>query len=267
MHLGAKTGFDGPVAPLMLKREMCETDENLARNIERTLSRPYVRFNEFMDSQSGPVSVCGSGPSFARTYPNLIGDVMACNGSHDYLIERGITPKYCMVMDAAPYIDDFITPNDRVLYFLASRCHENIYSKLEKNKVVTWHCKGEDCIDEILARRGIMEPMVHGGSGAAIRALFIVIAMGYKEVHIHGADSSYEDDLHHVGKVLAPETTLEVWSGKWFKTTAWMAGQVEDFRDCALKLRDLGVTIIVHGEGLLPSMAHALGLEVRPSIT
>lgn len=267
MFLGALTAQDGPVAPLQLKREMCETDANLRFNILRTLSNTYVRFNEFLNTQDGPVSVCGSGPSFSRTYTKLAGDVIACNGAHDYLIERGVVPRFCMVMDAAPFIGDFITPHDEVLYMVASRCHKKLFKHLKRNKVVVWHCKGDECLDALLEKRRIMEPMIHGGSGAATRALFMAIAMGYKEVHLHGADSSFEEE-HHVGKTLVPESVIEVWAGKWFKTTAWMAGQVEDFRDFALQLQKVsGARVIVHGDGLLPEMAKAIGIEVINSTT
>ncbi len=263
MQFGAKTSEGEFVAPLKLRREVCETSDNLERNIDRTLSMPRVRFNEFVASQDGPVSICGSGPSFSRTYKHVEGDVIACNGAHDFLIERGIVPRFCLLMDASPVMEAFITPHPDVVYMVASRCHESLFKRLEGCKVVVWHCNGDECIERKLIEKKIMEPTVNGGSAAVGRAIFMAFAMGYRDIHIHGADSSYEDGMHHVGKTLVPEQAIEIWAGRWFTSTAWMAGQVEDFRDSALTLRDLGARFVVHGNGLLPEMAAALGLEVR----
>jgi hypothetical protein len=260
MFLGAPLGGD-LIAPLKLVRDVCEIPENIEKNIELTLSKPYVPFNAFVASQGGPVSIVGSGPSLARTYKDLVGDVIACNGAHDYLIERGIVPRFGMFFDASQLMGQFITPHEDVVYLIASRCHESVFKALEGYKVVVWHCAGDECIDRLLIKNKVFEPTVNGGSAAVVRTVFMAFAMGYRELHLHGADSSYEEDLHHVGKTLVPEVTKDIWNGRWFKSTGWMAGQVEDFRDSALTLKDLGAHFIVHGTGLLPSMAKALCLE------
>lgn len=263
MFMGTPISNEGGIQPLKLVRSICETPENVRFNVERTLSAPYVRFNEFLGTQVGPVSIVGSGPSLARHYQELTGDVVACNGAHDYLIERGIVPRFCMIFDASPVMKDFITPHKDVIYLIASRCHEALFKHLEGCKIVVWHCKGDDCIDELLEERKIYEPMIHGGSAAVMRAVFLVIGMGFKDLHLFGADSSFEDDQHHIGKTLVPENMIEVWNGRWFKSTGWMAGQVEDFRDTALILRDKsGIDFTIHGSGLFSSMARALGFTV-----
>jgi hypothetical protein len=257
-------GVGDAIVPLKLIRDVCHTPEEVERNIEQTLRRGYFRFNGLMDSQSGPVSIVGAGPSLARHYGSLVGDVIACNTAHDYLIKRGVVPRFAMIFDAHPVMADCVTPHPDVVYLIASRCHEAVFEKLKDNKVVVWHCKGDHCIDALLEKHELMEPMIHGGSAAVLRALFIARAMGWRDAHLFGVDSSYEEsDSHIEGRELVPERALEIWAGRWFKSTAWMAGQVEDFRDMAPMLRDQeGMQITVHGEGLLPCVAKAMGFPV-----
>lgn len=262
--LGYQTEADAPVVPLKLVMEICETPENVCRNIQATLGREYVRFNEYLDSQSGTVSICGFGPSFAETYKNLEGDVIACNGAHDYLISHGIVPKFAMFYDAAECIADFIVPHSGVIYLIGSRCHESVFKKLEGFRVVVWHVKGDQCVDELLAKADLMEPMIHGGSAAVTRAMFVAHALGYRELHLHGADSSYTGEFTHVKKSIVHEDSLDIFAiGKWFKSTPWMAGQVEDLKLLGPQLQSIGAKLIVHGTGLFQHVAKAMGIEVR----
>lgn len=255
---------------LQLVRSMCETPENVLRNVERTLSVPYERFNEHLGSQKGrTVSICGSGPSFATEYRHTVGDILACNGAHDYLLERGIIPKYALFMDAAEFMDGFIKlPHPDVTYLVASRCHESVFKRLEGCKVVVWHCMGDPGLIDFLEQRSVNEPAVHGGSAAVTRAMIIAYALGYEDWHVFGCDSSYDGDTHHVGDTLVEEKMIDTCpviggvGGKWFKSTAWMAGQVEDFIDMVPQMHTRGVKITVHGTGLLPEMAKAMGLTV-----
>jgi uncharacterized Rossmann fold enzyme len=263
--LGYKRGgADSAIVPLELNIELCVTNDNLKKNLGVTLSRPYVRFNEFVNTESGKVSICGFGPSLVNTYAGITGDIAACNGAHNYLIERGIIPKFGVFFDADERMEQFVTPHKGVTYLVASRCHQSVFDKLEGHKVIVWHVKGDNgIIDEMLEERGIMEPMVHGGTAGVTRTMFLMHAMGYRELHLHGADSSYEGEHTHVKKSIVPETSIEVWAaGKWFKTTPWLCGQVEDIKILAPAMKEIGARLIVHGSGLFPHIAKVIGLEV-----
>lgn len=249
--------------------DVCATPEAIRENIAATLRRPYQGFMELVESREGEIAICGFGPSLVNTCERITQDVMACNGAHDYLISRGIVPTFGMFFDADRVIADFITPHPDVCYLVASRCHPAVFEKLQGYKVIVWHCKGDACIDGMLAEANRMEPMVHGGSAAVTRALFLVQVLGYSTIHIHGADSSYEGETTHVKKSLVREEPLSVFvhtddgTGKWFKTTPQLAAQVEDWKLLAPQLDLLGARYVVHGHGLLPHIAGVLGYEVR----
>lgn len=246
--------------------EICETPENVLRNLHSCLSKPYTRLNEYLGSQKGVVSIVGSGPSLHDTYRDLVGDVIACNASLSFLLGKGVVPKYAMFFDAAEIMEQFVVCHPEVTYLVASRCHPKVFEKLEGHNVIVWHVKcGEDSnepIDELLDEYVKPEPMVHGGSAAVTRTMLLAHAMGWTEQHLFGADSSYQD-LTHVKQSIVEEKPLDVWvEGQWFKTTPWLAGQVEDFKLLAPELRKWGIRLVVHGDGMLPHVARVMGFEV-----
>jgi len=267
--MGYKPAADAPLVPLSLNMEGCETEEKLSLNIASALARRYVRFNEYVCSQSGRINVCGFGPSLTNTYKSIRGDVLACNGAHDYLIDNGIVPKWTMFMDAAEVITKMVTPHKDVTYFVASRCHPALFEHLRGFNVVVWHCAGDAKALELLAStytQALMEPLVNGGTACVTRGMVLVRAMGYEEIHLYGADSSYEGEFTHVKKSLVQETELQVFAeGRWFKTTPWLAGQVEDIKILFPELIAGGARFLIHGDGLLPHVAKAIGYETTVS--
>jgi hypothetical protein len=247
--------------------DVCETPENIARNIEATLKRGYTRFNEFLYSQTGTVSICGFAESLKWTYTRLEGDVMACNRAHDWLIAHGVVPKWTLFMDAAEVIADMVTPRHDVTYLVASRCHPALFEKLEGYKVVVWHCAGDEAALRLLSEaftQEAMEPLVNGGTATVTRAMVLAVPMGYSDIHIFGADSSFRGEHTHLLKSLVPEEAIEVMvDHKHFKTTGWMCGQVEDIKILCPDLAKEGVRITFHGDGLMQHVAKTLGFDVR----
>lgn len=259
-------GLDTPLLPVTFSQEICETPENVRKNIEATLKRGYTPFNDML--RSTKVSIVGSGPSLKRTLKSVCGDVFACNAAHDFLVSNGIVPRYGMLWDADKVVTKFVTPRADVTYLLASRCHPDVFKQFEGFKTVVWHAGGDKHVEECIEESGRFEPFINGGSAAVTRSLFMCYAMGYSEMHLFGADSSCEEEETHIRKSVVPEKLMDIYChGKWFKTTAWLAVQAEDFKLLAPSLRGAGVKIVVHGDGLIPHIASALEFEVHPSTT
>jgi hypothetical protein len=258
-------GVNGPLLPVSFMQEICETQDNLRANIAACLKRDYTPFTEYLSGAHKRVaSLCGSGPSIADTLPQITGDVFACNAAHDYLLSNGVKPRYAMLFDAAQMIVKFIEkPQDGVTYLIASRCHPDVIDHFQGSDCVIWHADGDGCTHEELEKADRPEPVINGGTAAVTRGLFVLYAMGYRTIHVHGADSSFRNGETHIRKSLADEQTLRVFCyGRWFETAPWMAVQIEDFKLIAPALRDAGVRIVVHGTGLLPFVAGILGFEV-----
>lgn len=281
MHEGAEQ----PWMPLKLDMQLANTSEQIDANIEASLRRKYIPLTELLGKESGTVSIVGSGPSLKDTWKDIKGDVIACNASNQFLLERGIVPKYVMIFDADILAEEFVTtPHKDVTYLIASRCHPKLFEHLEGYRVVVWHAKGDLNIEKILEKRQRMEPMVGGGSAAVTRTMFLSHPLGYRTMHLYGADSSYnnaetkkrydrevieKDDLKgsadhsHIRRSTTVEKFLSIMvNGRVFHTTPWMAAQAEDFKVLVPSLQRLGMKIVVHGDGLIPHLARAMHLDV-----
>ena len=206
----------------------------------------------------------GAGPSLSSTYQDLVGDVIACNSAHDFLIGKGIIPKYAMIWDAHPIMEKIITPHKDVHYLIASRCHPSVFERFKDFNVTVWHAMaGDSEVEKLLSKHGRMEAMVAGGSSSVTRATYLAGAMGYtKEMHLFGIDSCCAAGETHVNgsAITQKQMNLRV-CGKWFTVAPWMAMQAGDFKILAPILKNMGHRIVVHGTGLIPYVATFMDVE------
>lgn len=259
-------GPSSPWVKLFIEGHLANTDDEIDLNIESVLSSDYIPFNTLLDAESGAVAIVGSGPSLKDNWERLKtfnGDLIACNAALEFLLERGIVPKYAMCFDADNLANEFAVPKKGVTYLLASRCTPTMFDRLKDCNVVVWHAAGDSNISELLTKYNKMEPMVAGGGTATTRALGIAVALGYKKLHMWGTDSSFSEGNTHIRQSTTKEKTIEIMCNKKaFITAPWMAKQAEDFKIIAPQLRMAGIRIIVHGYGLIPHIAEGLGFEV-----
>ena len=266
------TGGDNPLVPLLLHMEGCATEEEMNGNVQATLDRGYTRLNEYLDAYEGTISIVGAAPSIQETYTELKGDILACNSALGFLLEKGIVPKFQMLWDASPLVEGFAIPHKEITYFVAARCHPSVFEKLKNCKVVVWFAGGDHNITQFLQSKNINEPMVNGGSAAVTRSLYLACALGYRDFHVFGADSSYSDDgKTHVNGSVVPEKDMKIWVGnhsgnKSFRTTPEWCAQVEEFKAIYPHFHNhLGANITVYGDGLLPHVARILETHKVPS--
>lgn len=256
------TSASKEIQPLVLQGVNNTSDDVIAGNLAATFARGYTAMQEVKDYQ-GPVSVVGAGPSLSWTYTDLVGDVIACNSAHDFLIGKGVIPKYAMVWDAHPVMERILTPHKDVTYLIASRCHPSVFEKLKDYKVLVWHALGGDGIEQYLIDRNRLEPMVAGGSASAMRGVYLAGALGYtKEMHLFGIDSCYSEGKTHVNESIVAQNKIQLRvCGKWFTVAPWMAMQAGDAKVIFPDLQKMGVRLVVHGRGLLPYCSTFLGVE------
>lgn len=263
--LGVTAAGVETLLPLLLRYECCVVSEEVERNVKATLATDYAPLTPLLSETGiGSCSIVGSGPSLHGSWPHMKGDVFACNAAHDFLIGKGVKPKYAMLWDAHPVVATMFAPTRDVTYLVASRCHRDVFGKLEGHDVRVWHAQAdEEPTRGLLEAMGRMEPLVLGGSAAVTRCMYLATAMGYRELHLFGVDGSFDKGETHVRKSAVEEKPMRVYlDGEWFDTTAWLCGQAEDFKLIGPILRNLGVELIVHGTGLIPKIARNLGFPV-----
>jgi hypothetical protein len=252
--------------PLTLHSSLANTVEDISANIESALKRDYIPFNEFYGKKSGAVAIVGSGPSLKENWKQLRkfkGDILACNAACQFLLGKGIVPTYMMCFDADPLMLEFVTPHPEITYLMASRCPPKAFDMLDGCKVVCWHALGDERIDELLGKYKRMEPMVSGGGAAVTRSMVLVVAMGYTDVHLYGADSSFRNGDTHIRQSTTKERRMNLKVGeRVFVVAPWMAQQAEEFKILLPSLTQRnGADFTVHGDGLIPHLAVEMGAK------
>src|SRR3990167_1811342 len=259
-------GEEVPWIELRLESHLANTDDDIDRNIEHALSLRTATLRDILETESGAVSIVGSGPSLKenwRRIEDVGGDIIACNAACQFLLERGIVPKYMFCFDADPLMLEFITPHPEITYLIASRCPPKTFEILDGCKIVLWHAAGDKNISAILEKHGRMEPMVGGGSAAVTRAMTLAVPLGYRTVHLWGADSSFHNGDTHIRQSTTEEKRMHIMcNNRAFHCAPWMALQAEDFKALAPSLKEMGVRLVVHGDGLIPHLAKTMGFDV-----
>ena len=191
----------------------------------------------------------------ARYIGNMPGDLFAVNGAMQSLFEEGIEADYFVMLDAREETAEFIDSYNAEHYLISSQCHPASFDKLKGENVTLWHPHYpgiEDYIgDEECA-------LIGGGTTVGLQAMGIAYAMGYREIHLYGFDSSYEDGQGHAyAQALNDSDKTEEYTvaGEKFVATSWMARQAMEFQSASEQLADGGAAIAVHGTGLLPTIA------------
>lgn len=256
-----------PLVPLGLDMHSCATAEEMHGNFYATLERGYEAINGYLGKESGKVCIFGAGPSIKETYKEADGDVIAINSAIGFLLDHGVVPRWAMLWDASPLVENFAVPHPDITYLVASRCHPKVFERLRGCKVVVWHAGGDHDIvnvlqrPEVIAKQAQEEPLINGGSAGVTRAIFVAVALGYRDLHIFGADSSYLNDDTHVRGSVVPEKDVFFAIGnnppKWFRTTPEWAAQVEEYKWIYILAVESGIGLTPHGDGMLPYM-HAL---------
>ena len=219
------------VMPLILHMECTATEGEMNGNVVETIKRGYKPLAQIIGTASGSVSLCGAGPSLGERIADLKGDVFAVNSAIGYLLEHGVAPKWAMIWDCAELCEQFAVPHPDVTYLIGSRCHPKVFERLRDCKVIVWHAAGDHNIKEFLAEKKVEEPMINGGTTGVTRGIYLAYALGYRDFHIFGADSSYKNGASHVAGSLVHEQHMHVRvGGKWFETTPQWAAQIEEIK-------------------------------------
>jgi hypothetical protein len=208
-------------------------------------------------------SFCGSGPSLMAHLGCLKGKVMAANAAIPALAAAGVHVDYPMIWDATPEMVRYACDIPGAEWMVASRVRPALIDALLYlgQNVTLWHA-GLGADEEQLL--GLFDGRfgISGGNYSATRAPFLLAAMGFRDLHMLGCDSSFgigaAANATHVGGSLRDESEITVmFEGHAYRTTLWMKHQAEQWATFVLpELVPYGMRFAVHGEGLLPA-AHA----------
>lgn len=237
-----------------------------ARNIFASQKRGLPLFDRRCERNPHTLSIVGGGPSLRDTVRDIKGRVLCVNGAHDTLLEYGIVPHACVLIDPMPDLlgERFkFTPQAATQYFLSSACHPNTFDRLRDHRVVLVHFEqgGKGSGRSIAYLIPPDSLMIGGGGFATLRGFTLGYMLGFRDFHLHGMDSSAR---RRSGAGVEHHANSQSCDDPWWKAmeievlgyptveslylqVSQMFGTVDIFERAEFD----PVTITVHGEGLL----------------
>ena len=218
------------------------------------------------------IALVGGGPSLGSQIEELKDKtkyryVMACGAVHDYLVEQGVIPDFCAIVDPDPIVIKYILkPCKDTLYLVASQCSPKVFEHLDEHgcQVYMWHADGGPLSDKEKADLfGEGTALVGGGCTIGTRAMILAIGMGFFNQDLFGFDTCLTNDYKHhvfdfhdpnvetVGNIV--EIKLGGSDSPTFKVAEYMLGQLFDFKNILRAFANC-LNVTVHGGGLLAKL-------------
>lgn len=259
-NLQARHWNPGASMPLVLPLiVVCNTtDEMIHRNIRENArsQKDWLRVSE----PHGRIAVlCGSGPSLADTLDDIRrqreegADVFAMNGAARFLADNGILADYQVMCDARLATADLIGPAKAHLF--ASQVDPECFRRMPKAQL--WHLHAEGIDDHLPSDYPDDYALLGGGASVGNTSMCLAYAMGFRQIDAYGFDSSHRDGESHAFRQPLNDDegcTWVKWNGKEYLISLGMKMQAEKFQTTARALQYAGMTIRVHGTGLVPDM-------------
>lgn len=240
---------------------VCNTpDEVLIANVlaNSALAREWV---STVPAHDGVALICGSGPSLeddinvirAMEIAGSGGTIFAMNGAAAFLARHGIHPHYQVIADAREQTGDLIGPACNHIF--ANQVHPSLFDRCPNAKLL--HVKTHESMDEfyeLIAEFGKPQLVVGSSGSVGNVSLSLAYAMGFRNIHVFGFDSSFRGDAGHAFSqpmnISEPVCKVE-YAGKTYQCTFTMKSQADVFPRLAYELEQMGVTFTVHGTGFL----------------
>ena len=232
--------------------------KNIKANIRRPLPQAMLH-----PAQRGKALVLCGGPSLSDHWATIQrkrskgAKLITMNGTHNEVLDRGMTPSAFVMLDARPHNERFVErANRECRYFLANQVHPYIFDALSGFDVRIWH----PAVDSDRPEFKILDDYymshwvgVTGGTSVGPRAIWLTMMMGFRDIEIYGLDSSLRNGMHHAYPQ-AENDTLSLQrvriGRKIFECHAWMIKQLDEWMHfCAVLPHQ--VTLRIVGDGAI----------------
>jgi 2-polyprenyl-3-methyl-5-hydroxy-6-metoxy-1,4-benzoquinol methylase len=247
---------DGASSDLVVPVHLvCNTpDDVLIANINAN-SKVHRKWIGTEKLKNVPAIFCGSGPSLADSLGEIDeirtrgGIVFAMNGATNFLAGKGVYADYQVICDAREATGDLVGPAKHHLF--ASQVHPSLFEK--KPDAILFHVDIGLPAEELPTHDH--EYVMVGSNGSVGNvALTLAYAMGYREFHVFGYDSSFRgNDSHAMSQpmnALEPITEVE-YAGKKYTVTFTMKSAADVFPRLAYQMETLGCSFAVYGDGFV----------------
>ena len=277
--------------PVKVNPRDCVPSDNIQFNVRENLKMFNNRMVETCHWHDGQAVIVSGGPSFMKKknikkikeLQDNGAHIICVKHSHNFLIENGIIPWGCVILDPRPFDgvsthgivrkDLLNNPNSNTNYMIASMTNPEVTKHIKKNKgkLLGWHAFTNSLTD-MEELRGIQ--MITGGTCSAMRAVGVTHVLGFREFHIFGMDCCYEgvpknvDEKDIYGKkkwikvgILNEKTGKET----KFYTTGELLALAQDFESLLEREQEIDMDLYVYGEGMVPTIFKTSDYKIKQS--
>ena len=237
------------------------SDEDIARNIQANaaLELPWLKTQPAHEASA---VIIGGGPSAAdhideiRMMQQGGAHVFAVNGASLWARKHKVTPNFQFIADAQEVTATLVDP-EALEHIFASQVHPKTMASVAKPTVC--HLGSANLMDHLPAEK-LQEggfAILGGGVSAGSLVPSLIYAMGYRDLHLFGLDSSYRNGKSHAydqpmnGTIPCIEFELE---GETFVASLPMKLQAEKLLGIVDQLKAGGCTLTVYGNGLFQAL-------------
>lgn len=250
----------GPlVIPILV---ICNTPDDVLNDHIRNNSARDLDWLSARDPHDGVAVMIGGGPSAADHVDDIRAlrasgaTVFAMNGASKWARGHGISVDYQVISDAkeetATLVDSAASK-----HLFASQVHPKTIEAVKRP--ILWHLETGD-IEQLFPEQRIKNggyALIGGGAATGNCAMCVAFALGFREFHVFGYDSSHRDGKGHAYSQpmndLIPTTEVQ-WGRREFTCSVAMKAQAEKFQITSQALKQEGCKIEVYGDGLLQCM-------------
>jgi hypothetical protein len=257
---------------LVVHTQNCVDNEQIHANIRYSTSLIKKWLPGCVNNNKVAVIV-SAGPSYLDYIDEIKarqdnGEYIFCvKTNHNDLIERGIIPFGCVLLDPRPKVKRFVVPHKDVKYFAASMVHPSTVDLLRSHDTYLYNAAvgaGEEKLFKQFTDPQ-SKRIVTNGSTAASRAICVLRILGFTNYVLYGYDSCYKEAQDE------NETTKngykKFWKvdkfGKSFFTSLEMLAQAQDFERIFEQVcGDPTYNITTIGDGMIPHIHSKMKQEV-----
>lgn len=237
------------------KQVICTSDaEKRNANVLSALQRGFPVVSK-QAAHNRSLAIVGGGPSAAddldriREFP----EIWCVNGALDWLAGQGIVPTGYVVIDPEPIMAQYLqAPPKSTTYYVGSVCHPLTFDALLDRKIELFHPLMDD-MPKLPEGHGT----IGGGPTVLTRAPMLAYCLGYRDVHLFGADSSYEGEAHHIYDAPKDPLVRVELDGTIYDSCGVFVHQVAYFQQILHWFTTHGATFEIHGRGLGPAILKA----------
>lgn len=183
-------------------------DEEAIQNIKDSAEFSLPVFTSSKVKQEGSMIFVAGGPSLRQFLPvlkerSLKGEfIVTSNNTHDYLVEQGIIPSACIILDPKEQVKDYVKRwQPTTKYFIAPVCNKAVFAAalaagVDVTKILLAYGMPNDAdvkAQTDLYKRPAKDFLV-GGTMTPLRAMPLACMLGFPAIEFYGFDSCFSPD-------------------------------------------------------------------------